>query len=187
MNRDLLMATTQSMTIEEFAEIDEPGRFDLIRGELIRMTPTGGEHGEIATELARHIANHVADRQLGRVYIDETAFVLSRDRAIVLCPDIAYVSAERLPPRSERRGFLDLAPDLAVEIVSPSDRMGQVNEKVAEHLREGVRLVWVVEPRALQVTVHRSDQEARTLLQDDVIDGADVLPGFRLYVDRIFR
>lgn len=181
------MATTQSMTIEEFAEIDEPGRFDLIRGELIRLTPTGGEHGEIATELARHIANYVSDRQLGRVYIDETGFVLSREPAIVLCPDIAFVREDRLPPRSERRGFLELAPDLAVEIVSPSDRMSEVSEKVTEYLRAGVRLVWVVEPRTRQVTAYTSDRHARLLLEEDELDGEAVLPDFSLPVARIFE
>ncbi len=105
------------------------------------MPPTGGEHGEIAMELARHIANHVADRSLGRVYIDETGFILANDPPVVLSPDIAFVAEERLPPRSARRGFLELPPDLVVEIVSPSDRMSQVADKVDEYVRAGVRLV----------------------------------------------
>jgi Uma2 family endonuclease len=175
------------MTIDEFAAIDEPGRFDLIRGELLRMAPTRGEHGEIASELARHIANHVADHGLGRVYIDETGFVLSDDPPIVLCPDIAYVSADRLPPRVERRGFIRLAPDLAVEIVSPSDRMSDVQAKVDEYISAGVRLVWVVEPRHWRVTAHRTDGPASTSVAGDELGGGDVLPGLRIRVTRMFE
>lgn len=181
------MAQTQSMTIAAFAAIDEPGRFDLIRGELLRMAPTGGEHGEIAMELARHIANHVADHGLGRVYIDEAGFTLSEEPPTVLCPDIAFVASDRLPPRSERRGFLELAPDLAVEIVSPSDRMRQVEMKIDEYLAASVRLVWVIEPRLRRATVHSVDRTPIVLEEDDDFDGEEVLPGFRLLVARIFE
>ena len=92
------MAQTRTMTIEEFAAINEPGHFDLIRGELVQMPPTGGEHGEIATELTLSVASFVRDNQLGKVYVSDTGFVLSEKPPIVLAPDLAFVRNDRLPP-----------------------------------------------------------------------------------------
>lgn len=181
------MAQTRSMTIEEFAAISEPGRFDLIRGELVRMPPTGGIHGEIATELTRHVANFVADHRLGKVYIDETGFVLSVEPPIVLAPDLAFVRNDRLPPIEERQSFLRLAPDLAVEIVSPSDRMSQVRAKVDEYLNANVPLLWVIEPRHRRATVYQPDQTPIMLSEHDTFDGMNVLPGFQLRVGTIFE
>lgn len=182
-----IMAITHKVTAEEFAQIDTPGRYDLIRGEIIRMPPTGGEHGEIMTELARHMANLVAGQQLGKVYSGDVGFTLAHDPDVVLCPDVAFVQADRLPPREERIGFLELAPDLAIEIISPSDRINDANDKVIEYLNAGTRLVWLVDPRRHAVTVYTSDRSARLLLEDDHLDGGDVLPGFHLVVDEIFQ
>ena len=180
------VAQTQSMTIEEFEVIDEPGRFDLIRGELVCLPPTGGRHGELATELARHVANYVAAHGLGKVYINETGFVLAEEPPVVLAPDLAFVRSDRLPPREDRVGFLRLPPDLAVEIVTPSDRMTQVGANVDEYLNAGAPLVWVIELQRRRATVHRPGQSPLVLSEGDAFDGLDVLLGFRLPVGRIF-
>jgi len=92
------------MTVEEFARITELGRFDLIDGELIRMSPAGGLHGDVASQFVRALVDHSDERQPGKVYTAEASFVLGRDPDVVLAPDAAFVRAKRLPPLEERRG-----------------------------------------------------------------------------------
>ena len=181
------MSTTQLMTIEEFSEISEPGRFDLIRGEVLRMAPAGGEHGEVTLELGRVIGNHVVEHDLGRCYAAETGFILNEADQTVLAPDVAFVQASRVPPRERRRGFVPVVPDLVVEVVSPSDRIGDVIDKVTTYLDAGVRLVWVIEPVRQRATAYTTDRTAHLLSVEDTLDGSDVLPGFRLKIADIFR
>lgn len=151
------------------------------------MSPAGRKHGRISATLARLIGNHVADHDLGEVHGAETGFILARDPDTLLAPDFAFVRAERLTPDLTEDGFLPLAPDLVVEIVSPSDRMGQVSDKVMSYLDAGVLQIWVVEPRQRIVTVYSEGASAQVFREDDEIDGGDVLPGFRLPVREIFK
>ncbi len=181
------MATTRPLTVEDLAEIDEPGRFDLIRGELIRMPPAGGEHGRIAVVIAARLYNFITDRALGTVYGAETGFILDEQAATVLAPDVAFIRASRLPAGDVQSGFVPIVPDLVVEIVSPSDRLSQVQDKVLAYLEYGVGLVWVVDPRRRTVTVYHPDRTARLLLEDEALIGEDVLPGFEAAVTEIFR
>lgn len=181
------MATTGLMTAEDLARItDDDCRYDLIRGELIRMAPAGGRHGNLAANIVGPLWAHVAQEQIGNVYIAETGFLLARDPDVVLAPDAAFVRSDRLPPEEEQDGFLPLAPDLAVEVVSPSDSSDYVTDKVMEYLDAGTSLVWVVQPRRRIVTVYTPDHIGRVLGEADELDGGDVLPGFRLPVTAIF-
>lgn len=182
-----MATTTRHMTIEEFARIDEPGRFDLIDGVLLQMPPAGGEHGEINSHINRLLGNHVVNGNLGYVYTPDTGFILSRNPETILCPDVAFVREDRLPPREERRGFLELAPDLAVEVVSPSDSNSEVTAKVMTYLEAGTQLVWVVEPTRRTVTVYTPDRHARLLLEHEEIDGGNVLPDFHTPISEFFR
>ena len=116
-----------------------------------------------------------------------TGFFLSREPETVVAPDAAVVRADRLPPRSERTGYLDLVPDLVVEVVSPSDSQPEIDAKVGLYLAAGARLVWVAYPRPRSVRVHRPGREPVELSEGDVLDGEDVLPGFRLPVADAFR
>ena len=181
------MPATQAMTIEEFAEISQPGRFDLINGEVLHLPPAGGEHGEVAGEIGRVIGNIVVEKGLGRFYAAETGFVLDATTHTVLAPDVAFIQESRLPPRSERRGFVPAVPDLVVEVVSPSSRVGDVNDNVAAYLEAGVRLVWLVEPVRGRVIAYTADRRATLLVENDSLDGGDVLPGFTLPIADIFR
>lgn len=124
---------------------------------------------------------------MGIVVAAETGFVLEHDPDTVLAPDIAFVRADRLPPRSERQGFLDLPPDLAVEVACPSQSRPSAERKVAEYLDAGVSLVWVLWPTRKTISVHRSNREPLVLGIGDVLDGEDVLPGFRLPLAELFR
>lgn len=173
------------MTAEELADHDDEQQYELLRGELLEMGPTGDEHGAIQFELARRLGNFIVEHRLGRGYGAETGFLLARDPDTVLAPDISFVRADRLP--AERRGpYLVLAPDLVVEIVSPSDRLSRVNDKMLTYIDAGVRLVWIVDPQRHIVTTYAPDGTFRVLRDSDDLDGGDVLPGFRLPVADIF-
>ncbi len=181
------MASTKLLTADEFFEMEDDGNiYELVRGELVRMTPPGGWHGEVTIEISWHIRTYLAQNPIGRVYA-ETTFLLARDPDIVRAPDVAFVRADRLPPEEEREKYLPLAPDLAVEVVSPGDRAGEINDKVMDYLDAGTRMVWVVHRRRRTITVFNPDRTARVLRESDELDGGDVLPGFRLAVAEIFR
>ena len=182
------MATTKLTTAEELMALPDDGwQYELIEGVLHRMSPAGFESGRIASEFGRHLGNYVVPRDLGRVVGADTGFLFERNPDVVRAPDAAFVRADRLPPRADRRGYLAVAPDLAVEVVSPYDRQPDVDDKVAFYLAHGVPLVWVAYPDRRQVAVHRPGAEPVTFGAGDVLDGGEVLPGFRLSVAEHFR
>lgn len=156
MDRRRATSSTASVTMEALAALpDDEHRYDLLRGELRRMPPGGFEHGAIVATVTARLDALVRERRLGRVVGAETGFVLGRDPDTVLAPDAAFVRGERLPPPEQRKGFLELAPDLVVEVVSPSDRASEVTEKALLWLDAGVRLVWVIYPDPRVVAVYR--------------------------------
>ena len=161
-------------------------RTELVRGELIVMAPAGGRHGQIAHKVALLVGNHVLERSLGRVFAAETGFLLRRDPDTVRAPDVAFVAAERLEIEDVPAGFLELAPDLAVEVVSPGDSGAAVRNKVSDWLAAGTRLVWVVYPETRSIVVHRPDHPATELHDTDVLTGAPVLPDFAFHVRDLF-
>lgn len=183
----LTMVTAKLMTVADFEAMAPDGRrYELIRGELREMAAAGGEHGTIGFEVGAYVWDHVKPRRLGRVFNADTGFVLAHDPDVVYMPDVAFVRADQLPPLNQLRGFVPFPPDLVVEVVSPTDRFGDVAAKVAAYLAAGVRLVWVVEPRHQTVTVHAADHSVRVLGADDTLDGGDVLPDFRVAVAELF-
>lgn len=182
------MATTKLMTAEDLFRMgEETDRLELIRGELQRMPPAGGEHGEIGVELTGHLWLHVREHRLGRTYSADTGFILERDPDTVLAPDVAFIRTERLPAKADRVGFLPVPPDLAVEVISPSERRGAIATKAGLYLSAGVRLLWLVRPRTRTIEVHRADGSHQTLHTGDALDGEDVVPGFHLPVAELFR
>jgi Uma2 family endonuclease len=181
------MSTTQLMTIEEFAEISEPGRYDLIRGELICMSPASTRHGIIGSRFNTALVMFVTPQQLGEIPTSDTGYVLNDDPPVVVCPDVSFIRADRVPSDERLDEFFHGPPDIAVEVVSPSDRMADVNAKVDEYVLAGTPLVWVVEPRRRAVTVYRPDGSTHVLREVDALDGGDVLPGFSLPLADIFR
>lgn len=180
--------TTKLMTAEDLAAMDDDGySYELIDGELIRMSPAGWEHGQVAGWFARPLLNEAEETGLGYVSIAETGFVLRRGPDIVVAPDVAFTLARRLPPRVERQGFLEVPPDLVVEVVSPSNSAPYIAHKVALYLELGVTLVWVAHPVRQTVTVHRAGREPLVLGLGDELDGEDILPGLRIPIASVFR
>lgn len=181
------MATTRTMTIEELAQLPEDeARFELIKGDLIEMAPPGSEHAELLTAAAILIGTHVRRERLGSVFSGDGGFILARNPDILLGPDVAFVQAARLVPREERTGWLELAPDLAVEIVSPNDSWRDVERKVEIYLDHGVRQVWVLNPRERTISVFTPGPALRRYRDDEVLDGGAALPGFTARVAAFF-
>lgn len=167
-----------------FALPDDGLRRELVEGEVVTMAPAGGEHGvqslRIGATLLRWVEQHG-----GLAYGAETGFVVSHQPDTVLAPDAAFIAPGRVPARTDR--FVEVVPDLVVEVVSPSDQPSAVLAKVGRWLEAGVQVVWLVWPRRRQLQVWRSPTEAVTLQRDDTLTEPDLLPGFALPLSRLFE
>lgn len=177
-------ADTRHLTIAEYADLQEPDdvRSELVGGVLVREPRPGFGHGRTQTRLARRLDSHVEEHELGTVATD-VGVVLSHDPPTVRGPDVAYFSRERLTESPE--GFVETAPDLAVEIVSPSNTVSHIQARVLEYLDAGTRLVWVVDPGSRSAATYRSRDDVRLLGAGDELDGGDVVPGFRVRLDEV--
>ena len=177
----------QVATAAELERLPDDGfRYELVCGELRKMTPAGNEHGRIAALLTISLGQHVLANRLGSIYAAETGFRLASDPDTVRAPDAAFVSQARLDAVGAVAGYWPGAPDLAVEVVSPGDRSGEVAEKVAAWLAAGTQMVVVVEPRQRTVAVHRADGVIRALREGDVLEGGEVVPGWKVSVAALF-
>ena len=170
-----------TMTLEEFLENDLEG-YEYVKGELVAMAPPSMEHGEISSNVHLHLGLHVRENQLGRLYIAETTFHLG-DRLVK--PDIAFVSTDRLPENREKGS--PVPPDLAVEVVSPTDKHYDVTKKALAYLKAGTRLIWVIEPVAKTVMIYRSETDFTLLTCKDTLTGEDVVEGFTCPVVQLFE
>ncbi len=174
------------MTIEEYEQMDSDLRLDLIEGELWPMPPMpGAEHGAVTSDFSFEVISFVRQHNLGRCFAAETRFAIEADPATAIGPDLAFVRADRLP-NPLPAGFLRLAPDLVLEVRSPSDRAPEVLAKVRRWLAAGVRLVWELNPRTHILTVYQNGAEPHTLGVNDTVAGGDALPGFSFPLRRLF-
>ncbi len=179
--------TTPLMTAEDLFNMPDDGyRYELVDGLLIRMSRTGFRHLQVVGALIHLLRAFVVEHNLG-VVGGEGGFIFRRKPDRVFAPDVVFVRADRLPPEDQREGFFELIPDLAAEVLSPSDTALAVNRKVLIYLKAGVCLVWVVDPRQWLVRVWTPDRAVRVLTEGNELDGGDVLPGFRPHVAELFR
>jgi Uma2 family endonuclease len=171
------VATTiqKTWTDEELMALPDDGKYELVDGELLHLSPAGARHGDVVAELLARMRLFVKERRIGRVFDGQTGFRLPDGN--LRSPDISFVAAARLPG-DVPAGFLHVAPDLAVEVLSPTDRAGDLAHKVGEYLAVGVRLLWVVDPEKGTAVVYRPGAPPRTVREDGALDGADVIPGF---------
>ena len=175
------------LTADDLLRLHSEGvRGELIMGALHETVSSGLEHGEIVANLATEFHNFVRPRRLGRIAVSDVGIWLERDPDTVREPDIAFISAERLPLDVRVRGYSQVVPDLVVEVVSPSDRPAPVYDKAQMWLRFGVRLVLIVDPEARSIMALPSEGATRTFTEDDTLDCGDVLPGFSCAVRDIF-
>ena len=183
-----MTTATKPTTAVELLRMPAPpdgSRLELIRGELVVMTPAGGRHGEITLAIGAIVRGYAKEHDLGRVVSNDTGVFTRRDPDTVLVPDIAFWRRTRLPEMPE--GFVEVTPDLVVEVVSPTDTQAHLHQKVLEYLDHEVVLVWVVDPKTRTATVYKSRQDVSILGESDDIDGREVLPGFSCRVAEFFQ
>jgi Uma2 family endonuclease len=161
-------------------------RVELVAGRVERMAPAGFEHGLIAAAVAHALRSFVLERGLGAVVSAETGFLLKRDPDTVRAPDVGFVAVERLATGGRPVGFFAGAPDLAFEVVSPTDTAEAVDAKVLDYLDTGSRQVWILSPRRRTLRVVESRERSRILGPDDTLSGGDLLPGFAVHVGDLF-
>jgi Uma2 family endonuclease len=175
------------ITAEEFMNMPKPvdgSQQELVRGEIITMPPPKGLHGACCSKIDRRIGNFVEANHLGNVFANDTGFVTELNPDSVRGPDVAYWSYERLPEVPD--DYIRVPPDLAVEVLSSSNRSGQIRQKLIEYFARGVRLVWVADPVDHTVTIYRTPDEGRLLHESATLSGEDVLPGFSCRVADLF-
>ena len=161
-------------------------RYELILGELRILSPGGWKHGNVISNIHLKIATFVNQFDLGMTFGAETGFRLSVDPDTVLAPDVAFIAKKNVPASMPETGFWPGAPDLAVEVLSPNDRMGEVDEKIEAWLNSGCQAVWVVDPQLETVTVYNSRTDVALKTVGESLDGGHVLPGFECAVSELF-
>jgi Uma2 family endonuclease len=175
------------VTADELLAMPDDGlRRELVDGEVFVSPPPGEEHGVVAAEILVSLGSHVRTHGLGRVHAAETGFRIGSHPDTVLAPDAAFVSRERIEQAAIGKGYRAGAPDLAVEVVSPGDSFVEVEAKVARWLAAGCRMMIVVNPVRRAATVYRSRDDITLLTEDDVLDGGDVVPGWKLPLRELF-
>ena len=180
-SQENLLPETTTMTLEEFLESDLEG-YEYVKGELVPMPPTSGEHGRISVNLILPLGLYVRENRLGDIYVSETGFRVGER---VLAPDIAFLSTDHIPDDLSK--VFPIPPDLAIEVVSPTDVLLRVEEKAFAYLEAGTQLVWVLKPRSKTVTVYRSETEITTLTRNDTLTGENVIAGFSCQVATLFE
>lgn len=179
------MATTTLITAEDLEQMPESERFELIRGVPIYVSPPGVRHGWLQIKLGGLLFAFVESHDLGEVY-GEVGILLEENPDTVLAPDLTFVGKDRLTPEAPEAGYLRHAPDLAVDILSPSDRTSQSLERVMTYLGAGVAVVWVIDPQRKHVMIWQADHRVKDLQPGDILDGGDILPGFQVPVADLF-
>ncbi|MGH2531263.1 MAG: Uma2 family endonuclease [Thermomicrobiales bacterium] len=181
-----MSATTKLYTAEDLWQMPTDQPWELWEGELRKVPGSGVEASGLAGVIFALLLPIVRSSKLGVLTTADGAYILSHDPYTVLVPDVAFVRWDRLPGHVRPQGYSPVPPDLAVEVRSPSDRPGEIAQKLALYQRAGVPLVWWVDSSRRIVTVYRLGHPAIELHEGDELDGEDVLPGFRLSVAEIF-
>lgn len=172
------------MTADELLAMPDDGahRYELVRGELITVSPSGARHAKIAARIHIHLGTYVDRHKLGETYIADGGFHIARDPDSVFAPDVGFVQSQRVVDVKE---FFPGAPDLAVEVISPSDRYTEVDAKVVDYLSAGTLMVIVVDPEKQTARIE-TPKESRRLTIDDALSGGDVVPGWSLPLRELF-
>jgi len=168
---------SRGVTLEEFLDMEDPDqRLELLDGEVFEMTIPKSQHGIICGRLARYIGNFVDDHNLGWTTSNDSSVIIRGPKDSLIGPDVGFWCLERNPEIPEH--YFENVPDLAVEVRSPSDRRGMMMKKVRKYVDAGVRLVWLVDPKARTVTVYAGTMDGVVLRDGDTLDGGDVLQRF---------
>ncbi len=180
--------TTESappVTGDELYRMGDLGRTELVRGEIVRMSPTGFTHGYIESNFAAVLKTFVQQQKTGRVSSGEVGIYTGRNPDSVRAADVAFISNERMA-QVKSQSYLDVAPELVVEVLSPDDAWSDLMEKLDEYFACGVKLIWVADPRLQQVYVYHAVTQVERFTMKDTLTGSDVLPGFSVPVAELF-
>jgi Uma2 family endonuclease len=174
--------TARYVSDEELLQLPRDGqKYERVDGE-VRVSPAGARHGAVIMRLTLRLGAFVVERRLGHMFESSTGFRWpgrKPDRPDnVRCPDLSFVAFGRFPDERPPVGFPALAPDLAVEVLSPGDRPGDVMEKVGEYLDVGTRLVWIIDPEKRTAAAYRNLTDMSVVGEADSLEGEDVVPGF---------
>lgn len=173
------------ITGEELLAMGDIGRTELIDGRIVYMSPTGGQHGYLEVEFVAALDRFTRARKLGWVFSGEVGIYVRRNPDRIRAADVAFVSRNRLA-RRPRREFLSVAPELVVEIVSPSDRWDELRQKIQDYFSIGVERVWVCEPEQQDILVYRAPDEYVRVGDNETLKGEGVLSEFELRVSELF-
>ena len=173
------------LTGEEFALIPGLGRCELVAGRIVTMSPTNWKHGDFVTEIAWHLHSFVKERRLGKVLTGEVGIYVRRDPDYIRGADVVFISSERIAQITSE-SYLDVAPELVVEVISPGNTWQEMRDKIEEYFAIGVKGVWLVEPERKQVLVYRSPTEMTALDENDTLEGEGLLKGFSLPLAELF-
>lgn len=179
------MVTSRPASIDDLAERILPEHWELVKGEILEVTPASGRSSRIGGRIYALFLRHGEEQGLGWAFPADSGFILFPDRQTVRSPDAAFVLRHRLA--GEPEGFVPVVPDIAVEVLSPSDRLPDAFAKVAMYLQAGVQIVWLVNPSNRTVVVFRPDEDPLTLSQGDELTGGEILPDLLVPVAEIFN
>lgn len=180
------MSVTKLYTAEELLAMGSDAPFELIEGELREVSPSGGRSSEIALNIIEVLRPFLRQSKLGYLTGEGAGYVLAAEPDTVFAPDIGFVH-RKLLPHGMPEGFIPFPPDLAVEVMSPSNRIPEMERKARHYISCGTRAVWIVRPDDQTVVIHETGRPSLALGMNDVIDGGEVLPGFRMPVVDVFR
>ena len=172
------------MSADDFEASPFAETHELIRGELYPIMPAGTLHGVITSRLSTYLSFFVMENNLGEITATETGFKLVNQSNVGA--DIGFIGKEKLAKFGIPDSFFPTAPDLAVEVISPSNSSEEISTKVEDYLSSGSRLVWIVYPKRKVVVVYRQTNTVSFLHETDELDGEDVLPDFKLPITKIF-
>ncbi|MEX2213574.1 MAG: Uma2 family endonuclease [Phycisphaeraceae bacterium] len=177
---------SRTITAAQLLAMGDIGRCELIRGNLIMMSPAGYQHGGIIGNIHGLLWTYVRKHGLGVVLGAETGFLLDLNPDTVRAPDVAFIRKDRLPPSDDVKFFRG-APDLAVEVLSPEDRAGEVMKKIGDWLSGGAASVWIVNPKKRIITAYHADQTTVTYRAGETLKDDPAVPGFKMHVNEVFE
>lgn len=179
--------TETLVTGDELLAMGDIGPCELVEGRIMLMSPTSYPHGNYEGNFYEYLKAHVRRNKLGKVVVGEVGIYTHRNPDTVRAADVAFISSERLARQKRQKGFLEVAPELVVEVMSPDDRWQEVTQKLREYFEAGVKLVLVAEPTTKTVYAYRSLTDIQEFTEADTLTCEDVLPGFSVPVADLFE